>query len=606
MSFFKELKRRNVFKVAAAYIIIGWLIMQAGEVMGPALRLPEWVNSMLAFFLILGFPLAMFFAWAFEMTPEGLKKEKDVDRSRSITSTAGKKLNHTITIVLVLALGLFAFDKFVLDPGRDAAEITTAIQVAQENVVPVVEPAEANNSIAVLPFVNMSSDKEQEYFSDGLSEELLNLLAKIPELRVAARTSSFSFKDQNIEIPEIAARLKVAHVLEGSVRKSGNQIRITAQLIQADNGYQLLSETYDRQLDNIFQIQDEIASAVVEALKITLLGEAPKTKETDPEAYQLYMEGQYINRQNSKSAYPRAITLLNKVLEIDPNYVPAWTELATSYIGYAGFDDLSYEEGFALADNAITRALEIDPDYAPAYSARGSSIMYYRFKFKAGYEDLQHALRLDPGSALVLSSNGFGARVLGRLNESINLFGKSLELDPLMAGTHSFQGWSFIYAGRQDEAESAFRTALTLTPGYSGGHYRLGRVLIRKGDFAEALAEMRKETDAVYRSTGLAMAHHALGNREASQLALNDIIENDANGGAFQIAEVYGFRNEPDKAFEWLEQAVAISDGGVAATLGNPALHSLRTDPRWQPFLEKLGLLEFWLEMPPEWGGPLE
>ena len=574
--------------------------------MGPALRLPEWVNSMLAFFLILGFPLAMFFAWAFEMTPEGLKKEKDVDRSRSITSTAGKKLNHTITIVLVLALGLFAFDKFVLDPGRDAAEIATAIQVAQENVVPVVEPAEANNSIAVLPFVNMSSDKEQEYFSDGLSEELLNLLAKIPELRVAARTSSFSFKDQNIEIPEIAARLKVAHVLEGSVRKSGNQIRITAQLIQADNGYQLLSETYDRQLDNIFQIQDEIASAVVEALKITLLGEAPKTKETDPEAYQLYMEGQYINRQNSKSAYPRAITLLNKVLEIDPNYVPAWTELATSYIGYAGFDDLSYEEGFALADNAITRALEIDPDYAPAYSARGSSIMYYRFKFKAGYEDLQHALRLDPGSALVLSSNGFGARVLGRLNESINLFGKSLELDPLMAGTHSFQGWSFIYAGRQDEAESAFRTALTLTPGYSGGHYRLGRVLIRKGDFAEALAEMRKETHAVYRLTGLAMAHHALGNREASQLALNDIIENDANGGAFQIAEVYGFRNEPDKAFEWLEQAVAISDGGVAATLGNPALHSLRTDPRWQPFLEKLGFLEFWLEMPPEWGGPLE
>ena len=227
MSFFKELKRRNVFKVAAAYIIIGWLIMQAGEVMGPALRLPEWVNSLLAFFLILGFPLAMFFAWAFEMTPEGLKKEKNVDRSQSITSTTGKKLNHTITIVLVLALGLFAFDKFVLDPDRDAAEIATAIQVAQENVVPVVEPAEADNSIAVLPFVNMSSDKEQEYFSDGLSEELFNLLAKIPNLQVAARTSSFSFKGQNLEVPEIAQRLKVAHVLEGSVRKAGNQIRIT-------------------------------------------------------------------------------------------------------------------------------------------------------------------------------------------------------------------------------------------------------------------------------------------------------------------------------------------------------------------------------------------
>jgi len=275
MSFFKELQRRNVFKVAAAYLIVGWLIMQAGEVMSPALNLPGWVNSMLAFFLILGFPLAMFFAWAFEMTPEGLKKEKDVDRSKSMTSATGKKLNNTITVVLVLALGLFAFDKFVLDPDRDAEEIATAVQVATEQQAPVSDSAQADNSIAVLPFVNMSSDPEQECFSDGLSEELLNLLAKIPELRVAARTSSFSFKDQSIEIPEIASRLKVVHILEGSVRKSGNQIRITAQLIQADSGYHLWSKTYDRELDNIFQIQDEIAAAVVDALKITLLGKAP-------------------------------------------------------------------------------------------------------------------------------------------------------------------------------------------------------------------------------------------------------------------------------------------------------------------------------------------
>jgi len=217
MSFFAELKRRNVIKVAAAYAIVGWLIMQAGEVLSPALHLPDWINSALAFFLILGFPLAIIFAWAFEMTPDGLKREKDVDRSKSIARTTGKKLNQTVTIVLLLAVALFSFDKFVLDPDRDAAEIAAAVQVAQEQPEPVEEPAEADNSIAVLPFVNMSSDPEQEYFSDGLSEELLNLLAKIPELRVAARTSSFSFKDQSIEIPEIASRLKVAHILEGSV-----------------------------------------------------------------------------------------------------------------------------------------------------------------------------------------------------------------------------------------------------------------------------------------------------------------------------------------------------------------------------------------------------
>jgi len=447
LSFFKELKRRNVFKVAAAYIIIGWLIMQAGEVMGPALRLPEWVNSLLAFFLILGFPLAMFFAWAFEMTPEGLKKEKDVDRSQSITSTTGKKLNHAITIVLVLALGLFAIDKFVLDPGRDAAEIATAIQVAQENVVPVVEPAEADNSIAVLPFVNMSSDKEQEYFSDGLSEELLNLLAKIPELRVAARTSSFSFKDQNIEIPEIAARLKVAHVLEGSVRKSGNQIRITAQLIQADNGFHLWSETYDRQLDNIFQIQDEIAVAVVDVLRITLLGEAPKVRTTDPEAYRLFLEGQHYRRHVTSDSLRKAIDAFKKVLAIDPDYVPAWAELGYTYLWAAGTDDrVSIEEGNIQADHAIEMAISLDLNHAFSYFVRGSSRIHNKYKFKDGAEDFQRALSLEPGNALLIGSTGTGARVTGQFDLAIERYQESLSLDPIVPEFLNWLGLTYLSA----------------------------------------------------------------------------------------------------------------------------------------------------------------
>jgi TolB-like protein len=255
VSFFAELKRRNVFKVGIAYAIVAWLLLQVSDTLVPALHLPEWFNSGVAFVLIIGFPIAIILAWAFEMTPEGLKKEKDVDRSQSMTNVTGQKLNNAIIGVLVLALVYFVVDKFVLDPGRDAAQIATAVQDSHDQQPEPIEPANSDKSIAVLPFVNMSSDQEQEYFSDGLSEELLNLLAKIPELRVAARTSSFSFKGQSIEIPEIASRLNVDHVLEGSVRKSGNQIRITAQLIQADNGYHLWSETYDRQLDNIFQIQ---------------------------------------------------------------------------------------------------------------------------------------------------------------------------------------------------------------------------------------------------------------------------------------------------------------------------------------------------------------
>jgi TolB-like protein/Tfp pilus assembly protein PilF len=606
VSFFNELKRRNVFRVAAAYIIVAWLLLQVSDTLVPALHLPEWFHSGVAFLLILGFPIAMIFAWAFEMTPDGLKKERDVDRSQSVTTVTGKKLNHTITVVLVLALGYFIFDKFVLDPGRDASEIATAVQAERQKVSDSPEAQQIDKSIAVLPFVNMSSDQEQEYFSDGLSEELLNLLAKIPELHVAARTSSFSFKGQNIEIPVIASRLKVAHVLEGSVRKSGDQIRITAQLIQADNGYHLWSETYDRKLDNIFQIQDEIAAAVVDALKITLLGEAPRARETNPETYQLFLEGQFLRRQVSASTMPRAIGLFKEALEIDPAYAPAWAELAYAYMWNAGLSGMPIEEGNLLADQAITRALESDPDYAWAYFVRGVAKIFNKFDFKAGAEDYQLALQLDPGNAYLIGSNATSARVLGRFDESIQLSKKALELDPLMAEMRSWQGLTYQYAGQLDQAETAYRTTLTLSPEFSGGHYRLGRVLLRKGRTTEALAEMEQVTSRVYNNTGLAMAHHVLGNHEESQSALDYLIKNKASSAAFQIAEVYGYRDEPAQAFEWLEQSLVIRDSGLAGILGNPAFLGLRADPRWQPFLEKLGLLEFWLEMPVEHGGPLQ
>jgi len=606
LSLFAELKRRNVFKVAAAYIIVAWLLLQVSDTLIPALHLPEWFNSGVAFVLIIGFPIAIIFAWAFEMTPEGIKKEKDVDRSQSITNMTGQKLTNAIIGVLVLALGYFVVDKFVLDPGRDAAQIATAVQVSRDQVPEPIEPSKPDNSIAVLPFVNMSSDKEQEYFSDGLSEELLNLLAKIPELRVAARTSSFSFKGQNIDIPEIATRLKVAYVLEGSVRKSGDQLRITAQLIQADNGYHMWSETYDRKLENIFQIQDEIAAAVVRALKITLLGEAPTVRETDPQAYQLFLEGQYVRYQVSAATIPKAIELFKKALEIDPGYAPAWAEMAYAYMWNAGIGDMPIEEANLLADQAISRALEVDPDYALAYFVRGSSYLFNKFNFKAGVDDYRIALKLDPGNAFLIGANGTGNRILGRFDESIQLYETALELDPLMPEIRSWQGLACLYAGRLDEAEAAFRTTLTLSPEYSGGHFRLGRVLLGKGEPAEALAEMEQGDHPVYSATGLAMAHHVMGHHEESQIALDGLVKNDAESAAFQIAEVYAFRDEPDKAFEWLEQSLVIRDSGMSATLGNPAFNGLRTDPRWPAFLEKIGLLEFWLEMPPEHGGPIQ
>jgi len=617
MSLFEELKRRNVFKVAVAYIIVAWLLLQVSDTLVPALHLPEWFNSGVAFVLIIGFPIAMIFAWAFEMTPEGLKKEKDVDRSQSIVTNTGKKLNNTILVLLALAVVYLLFDKFSSpaqmesDPfSQQTPEQTT--QTREKRALTPVETTEATptisqQSIAVLPFVNMSSDREQEYFSDGLSEELLNLLAKIPELRVAARTSSFSFKGQSIEIPEIASRLNVVHVLEGSVRKSGNQIRITAQLIQADNGYHLWSETYDRQLDNIFQIQDEIANSVVDALKVTLLGTAPKARKANTEAYQLFLEGQYFRYQLTEESLQKAIKLFKSAVDIDPDYSPAWAELAYAYIWYAGVvSTASIEEANTLADHAIKMALSTDPNLAWAYFVRGTSRVFNKFDFKAGVEDYRHALQLDPGNASLIAATGTGARVMGRLDESIRQYNAALELDPVMPEVLNFLGRAHWYSDHLNKAETTCRKTLDLSPKIAGGHYRLGLVLLSKGDLAAALAELEQETHFVYRNTGLAIVHHYLDNNQESQLALDELIEGAADGAAYQIAQVYGFRNEPDKAFEWLEESLVIRDSGLASLLGDPALRSLIADPRWQPLLEKLGLLEFWLEMPPEYGGPIQ
>ena len=596
MSIFKELKRRNVFKVAAAYIIVGWLIMQAGDTLGPALHLPEWVNSLLAFFLILGFPLAMFFAWAYEMTPDGIKKETEVEHSQSITRQTGRKLDFAIIAILVVALGYFTYDKFILNSGP----VVAAVNETQTAAVMTTD----NRSIAVLPFVNMSDDSANEYFSDGLSEELLNLLAKIPELRVAARTSSFSFRDQSVEIPEIAKRLHVDHVLEGSVRKSGNQVRITAQLIKADDGFHLWSETYDRQLDNIFQMQDEIAAEVVNALKVTLLGAAPKTRETDPKTYQLYLEGRYFTRQGSADAIGQSIELFKQALAIDPGYVPALAALANSYMWYAGLGAMPIQEGNALADEAIATALAIDPTYAPTYGVRGMSRVFNKFDFAGGMDDWQHALQLDPSNADAVYMAGNGSQTVGRFRQAIDYYMQAIEMDPVQPAIYESLAGAYYFTGEQDKAETTFRKLLSLSPEYTSAHYRLGRVLLKKGDTDAALQEMQQESQNVYSGTGLAMAYYALGNIEAADKALASLIADAADHAAFQIAEVYGFRGEVDKALQWLNRAYEIHDGGLPTTLGNPAFESLISDPGWEQFLEKIGLAEAWNEMPPEHGGP--
>jgi len=604
MSLFAELKRRNVFKVAAAYIIVGWLIMQAGDTLAPALHLPDWVNSALAFFLILGFPLAVFFAWAFEMTPEGIKKEKDVDRTRSITHVTGQKLNYTIIALLVAALGYFAVDKFILDPGRDAAKIATAVEASREQVTETVETSEPDNSIAVLPFVNMSSDQEQEYFSDGLTEELLNLLAKIPELQVAARTSSFSFKGQNIEIPEIASRLKVAHVLEGSVRKSGNQVRITAQLVRADNGYHLWSETYDRTLDNIFAVQDEIAAAVVDALKVSLLGEAPVATEADPEAYALFLQGRFWYNSADRQSTDKAVQAYRQAIEIDPGYAPAWAGLSMAIIHQAGQGWINLAAGVNEAREAAQQAVTMDPNLALGWVSLGNVQGNYDWNWTSSLESMQKALKLEPNASFVLQAAAGISSSLGRLDQAISLYRQARTADPLNQRVLDAFSGTLDAADLLQEAEQVERHLYTLNPDYYVIHATIAWILLRQGNAEQALAELENETDAFWGGLIRQLCVFSLGRHAEADAALASFIEKYHQFGAYQIAESYGWRNQHEEAFKWLEVAYQQHDPGMGALLKDPTLRNLHHDPRWESLVEKIGLLDAWNEMPAKFKGP--
>ena len=428
MSLFNELKRRNVFKVAAAYIIVGWLIMQAGDTLAPALHLPELINSVLAFFLILGFPLALFFAWAYEMTPEGIKKEKEVDRSQSITQITGQKLNYTIIALLVAVLAYFAYDKFLVQPR--SADVTSPVSSE-----PVETSQDEYQTIAVLPFVNMSEDSSNEYFSDGLTEELLNILAKIKELRVAGRTSSFAFKGKDEDLREIGKKLNVNSILEGSVRKDDkrNRVRITAQLINVDDGYHLWSETYDRELDDIFAIQDEIAREVARALRITLLGEDEQRLEqvasTEISAYELYLQAMQGLHEGGFVSLDRATNQFQQALALDPAFIPAKLGLINTWSELANTGAITRQEALNRGLPLLETVLAEQPDNS---NARIQMALFsdYAEDNKGAEAAFIAALEADPRNARGLQEFGRFLFDNGQVARGMELIDAALEIEP--------------------------------------------------------------------------------------------------------------------------------------------------------------------------------
>jgi TolB-like protein/Tfp pilus assembly protein PilF len=597
MSFFAELKRRNVFRVAAAYAVVAWLLIEVSDTVFPRLGLPEWTVTLVIALLLLGFPVALFFAWAYELTPEGLKREKDVDRSASITPHTGKKLDRAIMVVLALALAFFAFDKFVLDPQRDealkatlSADIAAAVEEAREaGRTEAVPTAEDTRSIAVLAFDDMSPDKDQEYLSDGIAEELLNLLAKIPELRVISRSSAFSFKGKDLEIPEIAERLNVAHILEGSVRKAGNRIRITAQLIDARSDTHLWSETYDRTLDDVFAIQDDIAATVVEQLKVKLLGEAPRVEETDPEAYALFLQARHLSRLGTAKGYEQSNALFQQVLAIDPNYPAALDGLAVNYVNMAAFGLLPRNEGYAKAREVTGKALAIDPDHAPANSRLGWIAMSYDNDLAQAARHFERSLQLDPANPDMIGNAAVLLSALGRVDEAIAWSERVTARDPMNPTSHANLGFAYHSAGRWDDAIASLETALRLSPDRLFAHYGIGVALLMKREPEAALESFASEGDESLRVTGQALALYTLGRQDEYQARRDELIERWGDEWPFHVADVYAWTGDADLAFEWLDRAVIQHHVSLAELPLKPFYQPLHADPRWREFLERVG-----------------
>ena len=446
----------------------------------------------------------------------------------------------------------------------------------------------AEKSIAVLPFVNMSDDKANEYFSDGISEELLSLLSKVPQLQVAARTSSFSFKGKQVEISEIARKLHVANVLEGSVRKSGDQLRITAQLVRASEGYHLWSETYDRKLDDIFKIQDEIAGEVVKQLKVRLLGVAPTVRQTDPKAYALYLQAVQLGRQFTPEAYTQSDALYRQVLEIDPRYAPAWHELARNFINKANAGLLPNSEGYARAREAEEKALSIDPNYAPAHAGLGRIAMVNN-DFVSAAKHFERALALDPNDLNVLGNSATFLRSLGRLQEALALDEAIVRRDPVNVIALNNLGVAQQCTKQFDAAIASFRSVLSLNPGAGGAHSWMCEAMLLKGDGPGALVQIEQEKDENWRLIGLPMAYHALGRKTESDAALATLLARGEEDWSYNIAYVYAFRGEADKAFEWLDKAVQYQDPGLSQIVGENLFDNIHSDRRWLPFLRKIG-----------------
>jgi TolB-like protein/Flp pilus assembly protein TadD len=585
MSLLGELRRRNVLRVGAAYIVTAWLIIQVAETVLPVYGFSDAAIRFVISALAAGLVPALVLAWVFEWTPDGLRRESSVDHSAPINLQAGKNLDRIIMVLLALALGYFAFDKFVLSESREARIAETAREAGR--AAATVE-AYGNRSIAVLPFVDMSAEQDQEYMSDGIAEELLNLLAKIPDLRVISRSSAFAFKNSDIDIPTIAAQLNAAFILEGSVRKAGDQIRITAQLIEAGTDTHRWSETYDRKLENIFAIQDEIAAHVVGELKVRLLGELPSARPVDEDAYTRILQARFFWNRRAPGDEERAQALYEQAVAIDPTASEAWSGLSVAYAVAANKNRMDRDEGFRLAREAVERAIELDPDSAAAH-VRMAQAHGRDGNRDAARAEVETAYALEPTNPLVLAILASQKLHDRRIDETIRLYGEAEKVDPLGAIWPNNKTNYLLAIGDFDAAEASARRAYSLNSNLDSLRTHLSNIRILQGRFEDAYEHLQHLPATDLHQMSYAIVYQALGREAEAQAMLQQIIEENHPFRDFGLAQIYAQWGDNDRAFELLRRSRSIEDLAPWHIEYEKFFRVLHDDLRWQPMLD-----EFW------------
>jgi adenylate cyclase len=570
MSFFSELKRRNVIRIGVAYIVGSWVLIEVASILLPTFEAPEWVMRALVLVLICGLPIALLAAWMFELTPEGLKKEDGADTAEEAVfkSRTARKADLTIMIALSLAVAYFVMEKIWLS------------DVVRGNM----------NAIAVLPFSDMSPRGDQQYFAEGLTVELLNMLSRVADLKVTGKTSAFQFKDYKGDFKNIGETLRVDTILEGSVRTVDNNVRITTNLIDAEQGHTLWSANYDRKLNNIFQVQDEIARAVVKALEAQLLeaGDEPTDRVVVAEAYTAYQQGTYLQSRLTVEDQQSAINYFQQAIDKDPGYAEPLVGMADANVMLAlNMVAIDRDVGVGEAIGYLDQALKLNPDLPDAHVAK-AWIKLFNFRDFVGAElDLKRALDSDPKHIDALRRLGTIYAAQGRYDESMETLQKIIDRDPLNTPAYINYSYYALAAGNLPIAEEMIGKALEFSPKSTFANFQLARIYLAQGDLPAAEAAIELETLPVWKNIGLGMIACVQGDKAGGISIADALIEQRE---IFNAAEIYHLCGETEKTFELLQQAATDRDPALTEMKLSWAMTSLRNDPRWHEILKLVGL----------------